>query len=110
MYSGLCFRLSLISLATFLGVQYLKESQKIVYMVHLCYIPMKHQFHSMNDQFNGYTEKRRPPPHLTCHEVYEMVKDVHIVLGNRNGLARILKRMTCGRSNRFFGSYRITKT
>jgi hypothetical protein len=37
----------------------------------------------MKDQFNGNTEKRHPPPHLTCHEVYEMVKDVHVVLGKR---------------------------
>jgi hypothetical protein len=26
---------------------------------------------------------RHPPPHLTCHEVYEMVQDVHVVLGKR---------------------------
>jgi hypothetical protein len=37
----------------------------------------------MKDQFNGNTEKRRPPPHLTSHEVYEVVKDVHVVLGKR---------------------------
>jgi hypothetical protein len=42
---------------------------------------MKHPFQSMKDQFNGNTVKRRPPPHLTCHEVYEMVHDVHVVLG-----------------------------
>jgi hypothetical protein len=42
---------------------------------------MKHSFQSMKDQFNGNTEKRRPPPHLTGPEVYEMVKDVHVVLG-----------------------------
>jgi hypothetical protein len=35
----------------------------------------------MKDQFNGNTEKRRPPPHLIGHKVYEMVKDVHVVLG-----------------------------
>jgi hypothetical protein len=34
----------------------------------------------MKDQFNGTTERRRPPPHLTGQEVYEMVKDVHVVL------------------------------
>jgi hypothetical protein len=33
----------------------------------------------MNDQFNGKTEKMRPPPHLTGHEVYEMVKNAHVV-------------------------------
>jgi hypothetical protein len=47
------------------------------------YIPMKHMFQSMKDQFNGNTKKRRPPPHLTGHEVYEMVQDVHVILGKR---------------------------
>jgi hypothetical protein len=37
----------------------------------------------MKDQFNGNTEWRRPPLHLTDHEVYKMVKDVHVVLGKR---------------------------
>jgi sulfur transfer complex TusBCD TusB component (DsrH family) len=63
--------------------QYLSESQKIVYMGHRCYIPMKHQFWSMKDQFNGNTKKRHPPPHLIGHEVYEIIKDVHIVLGKQ---------------------------
>jgi hypothetical protein len=31
-------------------------------------------------------------------------------LGSEKGLARILRKMTCGRSNRLFGSYRIRKT
>jgi hypothetical protein len=41
---------------------------------------MKHPFWNTKDQFNGNTEKRLPPPHLTGHEVYEMVKNVHVVL------------------------------
>jgi hypothetical protein len=41
---------------------------------------MKHQFQSMKDQLSGNTEKRHPPPHLTGHEVYEMVKDVHVIV------------------------------
>jgi hypothetical protein len=61
--------------------QYLSESQKIVYMRHRRYIPMKHQFWSMKDQFDGNTEKRRPPSHLIGHEVYEMVKDVNVAFG-----------------------------
>jgi hypothetical protein len=44
---------------------------------------MKQPFGSMKDQFNGNTEKRHPPPHLLGHEVYKMVKDVHVVLGKR---------------------------
>jgi hypothetical protein len=35
----------------------------------------------MNDQFNGNIEKRHPPLHFKGLEVYEMVKDVHVVLG-----------------------------
>jgi hypothetical protein len=34
----------------------------------------------MKSKFNGNTEKSRPPPHLTGHEVYEMIKDIHVVL------------------------------
>jgi hypothetical protein len=34
----------------------------------------------MKDQFNGNTKKRGPPPHLTGHKVYEIVKDAHVVL------------------------------
>jgi hypothetical protein len=63
--------------------QYLRESWKIVYMGHRHYIPMKHPFRSMKDKFNGNNEKRCPPPHLTSHEVYEMVKDVDVILGKR---------------------------
>jgi hypothetical protein len=63
--------------------QYLSKSWKTMYMGHRCYIPMKHQLWSMKDQFNGNTEKRHPPPHLTGHEVYEMVKNVHVVPGKR---------------------------
>jgi hypothetical protein len=37
----------------------------------------------MNDQFNSNTEKRRPLTHLTDHEVYEMVKNVHVELGKQ---------------------------
>jgi hypothetical protein len=41
---------------------------------------MKQQFQSLKDQFNNNTEKMYPLPHLTDHEVYKMVKDVHVVL------------------------------
>jgi hypothetical protein len=37
----------------------------------------------MKGQFNGKTEKRHPPPHLTGYEVYEIVKDVHVVLSKQ---------------------------
>jgi hypothetical protein len=68
--------------------QYLSGSRKTVYMGHRCYIPMKHLFQNMKDQFNGNTEKRSPPPHLIGHEVYEIVKNVHVVLGKRKRIAK----------------------
>jgi hypothetical protein len=37
----------------------------------------------MKDQFNGNTEKRRLLLHLTGYEVYEMVKNVHVILSKR---------------------------
>jgi hypothetical protein len=60
-------------------------------MGHRHYIPMKHQFRSMKGQFNGNTEKRHPPPHPTGHEVYEMVKDVHVVLGKQKRTDKFTK-------------------
>jgi hypothetical protein len=74
------------------------------------YILMKHQFQNMKDQFNGKTENSHLAPPFTGHEVYEMVKDIHMSVVSGKGLARILKKMTCERSKRFFGSYRIGKT
>jgi hypothetical protein len=42
----------------------------------------------MKDQFNDNTEKRHPPPHLTGHEVYKMVKNVHVILGKQKRTAK----------------------
>jgi hypothetical protein len=52
-------------------------------MGHRRYILMKHPLQNMKEQFNGSTEKSHPPPHLTGNEVYEMVKNVHVILGKR---------------------------
>jgi hypothetical protein len=64
----------------------------------------------MKDQFNGNTEKRRPPTHLIGHEVYEMVKDVHIVLHKRKMTGKNTKENDMWKKQSFFGSYRIKKT
>jgi hypothetical protein len=37
----------------------------------------------MKYQFNGNTESKHPPPHLTGQEVYEIVKIVHVILGKK---------------------------
>jgi hypothetical protein len=38
-----------------------------------------------HNQFNSNNERMRPPLHLIGHEVYEMVKDVHVVHGKQKG-------------------------
>jgi hypothetical protein len=42
----------------------------------------------MKYQFNGNTKKRRPPQHLIGHEVYEMVKNLHVILGKQKRTAK----------------------
>jgi hypothetical protein len=56
----------------------------------------------MNDQFTGNTKKRRPPPHLTGHEVYEMVKDVHVVLGKRKRISKNIEEDDMWKKQSFF--------
>jgi hypothetical protein len=56
----------------------------------------------MNDQFTSNTKKRRPPPHLTGHEVYEMVKDVHVVLGKRKRISKNFEEDDMWKKQSFF--------
>jgi hypothetical protein len=58
----------------------------------------------MKDQFNGTTERRHPPLHLTGHEVYEMVKDVIVVLGKPKMTSKNTEEDDMWKSNRFFRS------
>jgi hypothetical protein len=84
--------------------QYLSYSRKIVYMGHRCYIPMKHPFQSMKDKFNDNNEKGCPPPHLTGHEVYEMVKDAHVVLGKRKRTGKNIGEDDMWKKQSFLGA------
>jgi hypothetical protein len=56
----------------------------------------------MKDQFNGNTEKKRPPPHLIGHEVYEMVKDVHVVLGKQKRTSKNTEEDDMWKKQSFF--------
>jgi hypothetical protein len=64
----------------------------------------------MKDQFNGNTEKMCPPPHLTGHEVYEMVKDVHVICGNWKMSGKNTEKDDMWKKQSIFWSYRIGKT
>jgi hypothetical protein len=56
----------------------------------------------MKDQFNGNTEKECPPPHLTNHEIYEMVKDVHVVLGKCKWIGKKTKEADIWKKHSIF--------
>jgi hypothetical protein len=71
---------------------------------------MKYHFRSINDQFNGNTKRRHPPPHLTGHEAYEMVKDVHVVLGKWKMTDKNTKEDDIWKKQLIFRSYHIGKT
>jgi hypothetical protein len=71
---------------------------------------MKHPFWSMKDKFNGNTEKRHPPCHLTGHEVYEIVKDVHVVLGKQKRTGKNNGEDDMWKKESIFGTYCIGKT
>jgi hypothetical protein len=58
----------------------------------------------MKAKFNGNNEKRHPSPHPTGHEVYKMVKNVHVVLGKRKRTVKNTDEDECERSNQFFES------
>jgi hypothetical protein len=71
---------------------------------------MKHLFWSMKGKFNGNTEKRHHPPHLTGHEVYEMVKDVHVILGKQKRIGKTTGEDDMWKMQSIFRSYHIGKT
>jgi hypothetical protein len=76
-------------------LQYLSESKNSVHGTSM--------LHSNETPFlNGKTKKRRPSPHLTGHEVYEMVKDVHIVLDKRKMTDNNIKKDNMWKKSRFF--------
>jgi hypothetical protein len=46
----------------------------------------------MKDQFKRKTEKGHPLPHLIGQKVYEMVKDVHDVLGKQKSTSKNIEK------------------
>ena len=62
---------------------YLNKSRKIVYMCHRRFLSPKHPFRRMKHHFDGTVEKNGPPHQFSGKDVYNQVKNVHVVLGKR---------------------------
>ena len=61
----------------------LKNGKKTVYLGHRRFLPQNHRYRKQKKAFDGNTEERTPPRVLTGEDVYEMVKDLKVVLGKR---------------------------
>ena len=60
---------------------WLKHSRKTVYMRHRRFLRRAHPYRRMKKQFDGEKEDSLAPRHLSGKEVYDMVKDLDVVLG-----------------------------
>ena len=72
--------------------RYLNKSRKVVYMGHRRFLGLKHPFRRMKKQFDGTVEKNGPPHHFWENDVYNQVKDVHVVLGKGKKTCKRKKR------------------
>ena len=61
----------------------LKNGKKTVYLGHQRFLLKNHRYCKQKKAFDGNTEERTGPPILSGEDVFEMVKDVKVVLVNR---------------------------
>lgn len=61
----------------------LKNGRKTIYLGHRRFLPKNHRYRKQKKAFDGNTEERTAPRILTGDDVFEMVKDVKVVLGKR---------------------------
>jgi hypothetical protein len=51
---------------------------------------------------NGEIEKRHPPLHFTCFAVYEMVKNIHVILGKQKKTDKNIEEDDMWKKQSFF--------
>lgn len=61
----------------------LKHGKKTVFPYHRRFLRKHHPYRKLKQAFDGNTEERGPPTILSGEDVYEMVKDINVVLGKR---------------------------
>ena len=87
---------------------WLNNSRKTVYMRHRRFLPRSHPYRKMKKQFDGNKEDSSAPRAFRGKEVYDMVKDIDVVLGKGRKLEPV--RRTSGISGQFFGTCLIGST
>lgn len=64
---------------------YLKHCRKVVYMGHRRFLPAKHELRKKCAHFGGNADRRTKPRHRSGEELFDMVKDLHVVFGKGDG-------------------------
>lgn len=65
---------------------WLNNSRKTVYMRHRRFLSRSHPYRKMKKQFDGNKENDSAPRAFRVKEVYDMVKDIDVVLGKGHKL------------------------
>jgi hypothetical protein len=78
----------------------LNHCWKVVYMGHRRFLPIKHQVRKKGKHFKGQADHRTKPMHRSGRKVFDMVKDIEVVLARdlvanlfrANGMAPMWKK------------------
>ena len=62
---------------------YLFISKKLVYMRSRWFLPPSHRYRKITMEFDGTEERGRAPKHLDWKLVFELVKNIKVVLGKK---------------------------
>jgi hypothetical protein len=69
---------------------YLDKSKKVVYLGHRRFLSPKHQLKKKGMHFNGEAEVRGKPKRHTSDDIFDMVKDLKVILGKGPGSLSVL--------------------
>jgi len=64
---------------------YLTHCNKVVYIGHRRFLPIKHQVRRRGKHFKGQADHHTKPMHRSGSEVFDMVKDIKLVFGKGPG-------------------------
>ena len=64
------------------GSIYLDKCNKNVYLGHRQFLPTKHALRKKGKHFKGEADHRKKPGHRTGDDIFDMVKDLKVILGS----------------------------
>ena len=64
---------------------FLKKCQKVVYIGHRRFLPVRHPVRKKGKHFKGKADRRTKPHNQTGDDILKMVKDMKVVFGKGQG-------------------------